>query len=409
MAGETDTIVWRLRERREEIVRAIFARVREAVPDPAAERDVTYMEGMREAVMAALDYGLDGIARIGSDARTGSDGVIAGEPWRSVPIPTQALAQARRSARGGVSVEATLQRYFVGHALLWDCVLEEADRVGPESRTLREMSRAQSALLERLTAAIAREHDEERKRMGRSREQLMAERVRALLAGRGEGIGQGSGELEPGYDLDGAHVGAIARGAGAHEALRRLALELDRRLLSVAQGEGTVWAWLGGRRAPAMCELEHAAGGLTLEVVLAVGEPALGVDGFRSTHEQAQAALAVALRRPRALTRYAEVALVASALKDELLARTLIEVYLAPLEDSRGGGPVLRETLRAYLTTELSVSSAAAALGVDRKTVSSRLRTIEERLGRSLHPCPAELTVALLLEEVGDGGCAPAG
>jgi hypothetical protein len=37
---------------------------------------------------------------------------------------------------------------------------------------------------------------------------------------------------------------------------------------------------------------------------------------------------------------------------------------------------------------------------VARKTVASRLRTIEERLGRTLHPCPAELEVALLLDEL---------
>jgi DNA-binding PucR family transcriptional regulator len=118
------------------------------------------------------------------------------------------------------------------------------------------------------------------------------------------------------------------------------------------------------------------------------------------THQQAQAALVVALCRPRRFTRYADVALLASALKDEALGRALIEIYIAPLEDSRGSGPVLCRTLRAYLAAERSVSSAAVALGVVRKTVASRLRTIEERLGRSLHPCPAELEVALLLDEI---------
>jgi hypothetical protein len=40
-----------------------------------------------------------------------------------------------------------------------------------------------------------------------------------------------------------------------------------------------------------------------------------------------------------------------------------------------------------------------------RKTVESRLRTVEERLGRTLHPCSAELELVLLLEElvVGSG------
>jgi DNA-binding PucR family transcriptional regulator len=130
--------------------------------------------------------------------------------------------------------------------------------------------------------------------------------------------------------------------------------------------------------------------------------PARGLEGWRLTHRQAQAALVVALRRSAsgAATRYADVAVLASALKDEALARALVEIYIAPLEDSRGGGPVLCETLRVYMASERNVSSAAAALGVVRKTVDTRLRAIEKRLGRTLHPCPAELEVALLLDEL---------
>jgi DNA-binding PucR family transcriptional regulator len=61
---------------------------------------------------------------------------------------------------------------------------------------------------------------------------------------------------------------------------------------------------------------------------------------------------------------------------------------------------VLYETLREYIAAEYNVSSAAAALGVVRGTVVNRLQTIEERLGRTLHPCSAELQIALLLDEL---------
>jgi DNA-binding PucR family transcriptional regulator len=112
-----------------------------------------------------------------------------------------------------------------------------------------------------------------------------------------------------------------------------------------------------------------------------------------------QAALAVAMCRPQPLTRYGDVALLAGALRDEMLARALIEVYIAPLRDSRGGGAILRQTLRAYVAAGFSISSTAAALGVVRKTVESRLRAVEKCLGRSLHPCPTELEIALQLDE----------
>ena len=137
-------------------------------------------------------------------------------------------------------------------------------------------------------------------------------------------------------------------------------------------------------------------------VSFALGEPARGLDGWRLTHQQAQAALAVALRRPRRCTRYIDVALLATALKDQALAGALIEVYLAPLDRQRDGGVVLRRTLRAYLAAGRNVSSAAAALGVTRSTVESRLHTVEQSLGRLLPACLAELEVALGLEDLGD-------
>jgi DNA-binding PucR family transcriptional regulator len=135
------------------------------------------------------------------------------------------------------------------------------------------------------------------------------------------------------------------------------------------------------------------------DVRFVLGEPAGGLEGWRMTHRQAQAALLVARRRPQRVTRYGDVALLAAALGDELLGRSLVGIYLAPLVHARGG-EVLPQSLRAYLAAGCSVSSAAAALGVTRRTVESRLRTIEQKLGRTLHPCFAELEVALLLDEL---------
>ena len=245
----------------------------------------------------------------------------------------------------------------------------------------------------------------------------VAARVRGLLEHGLLGAGEpdhGGGE-DPGrdldYALDGWHVGVIAVGAQSGWVVRELAERVGCRLLCVERGEDSVWAWLGadGRFALAAVERLLAGGGIARResrpavgegLLFAFGEPARGFRGWRLTHRQAQAALLVARRRPRPCTRYGDVALLASALKDELLAGTLLDVYLAPLQDARNNGAVLRQTLRSYLATERSVSSTAAALGVVRKTVANRLRTIEERLGRTLHPFPAELEIALLLDEL---------
>jgi hypothetical protein len=261
--------------------------------------------------------------------------------------------------------------------------------------------REQALALGRLIEDIAEECQDGSACVGRSPEHRHAERVGRLLDG-------GTGELSGfDYELDVWHLGAIAVGERAGEAVGKLAAGIGRRLLCVSQGERCVWAWFGGRERLASVDVERAIVGidgigshLPAGVVFAVGEPARGLEGWRLTHRQAQAAFVVALRHPRICTRYADVALLAAALKDEALAQALSDIYLLPLDDAHSRGQVLRRTLRAYLAAERSVSSAAAALGVARKTVESRLRTIEERLGRTLHPCPAELEVALLLDEL---------
>jgi hypothetical protein len=206
-----------------------------------------------------------------------------------------------------------LRRYIVGNALLCDYIMQECDAA--ELRGLvsgRELLRAQSVQLDRLVIGVRREHVAELQRAGRSREHRLLERVRLLLAGEepAEAIALGAFDVELGYQLEAEHLGVIARGAGAQDALCELAGRLERRLLSIVPGEGTVWAWLGGRRELQMSAVQRHLSLLWRErpadrdVWLATGEPAWGLAGWRLTHHQAQAALLVATRRPQALTRY---------------------------------------------------------------------------------------------------------
>jgi hypothetical protein len=387
MASGLGVVVGGLRARRAEIEQAIFVRVREVAPDSVGDSDVEYAVGLRVAVAAAVEFVLTGIER--AEACSGED---------PGPIPAAALLQARRAVRSGVSLSTVLRRYTAGYALLGDFVAQEAESTNVMG-SLRRLLGAQACSLERLTAAVAEEYGRELEQVARSPGRRRLELVRGLLTG--DASAEGAAEL--GYEFDGWHLGVIATGAGAARALGELPAGLGCRMLSVARGEQTVWTWFaGGRRRVEGAELERlvqAAG--PADVSLAVGEPGRGFGGWRVTHQQAQAALVVALRRRRRVTRYADVALLAAALKDEALTRALLDIYLAPLADSRGGGSVLRETLHAYCAAGRNVSSTAVVLGVARSTVESRLRATEERLGRTLNPCPAELEVALRLDELG--------
>jgi hypothetical protein len=305
------------------------------------------------------------------------------------------LAQARIAARNAVSLDTVLRRYFGGYALLGDFLIEAAQEEGIGGAALKGLLRAQAALFDRLIAAVSEEYCREDRggvdTVGRRR----AERVKRLLAG------ELPGTFDLGYDLDGHHLGAIAAGPGAEAALGELARALDRRLLLVCPGERSVWAWLGGRGPVDRQRLDRFLDkDWPVKVPLALGAPGRGFPAWRLTHRQAQAALPIALRGPKTCVHYSDVALLASALCDEVLATSLEEAYLAPLAEERDGGAALRETLLAYFTAGRHASATAAALGISRQTVNSRLRVAEGRIGRPVDTCAAEIETALRLDRL---------
>lgn len=371
----------RLRERRTEIEQATLTRIH-SVADPSEASDPEYADGLRTAVAAAVDYGIAAVER-------GED--------RPAPIPTALLSQARLAARHGVKLDTVLRRYLAGYTLLGDFLIEESERGGPlNGASLKLSLRAQAALLDRLIAAVSEEYVRESESRLDTAEQRRAERVTRLLAGDLVD----TSALQ--YDFDAHHLGVLAAGPGAGEAIRALVSKFDCRHLTVSRGEGIVWAWLGSRVRLDFGLLERCVSeGWPAQVSLAIGESGQGLAGWRLTHHQARAALPIALRSSHSLTRYVDVALLASILQDDLLATSLRELYLDPLEAERDGGEAARETMRAYFAADRNLSSAAAALGISRRTVANRLRAIEERLGRPLNSAPAEIEAALRLHEMG--------
>lgn len=368
----------RLRQRLPELVEAITTRVY-AIGDPREVSDPAYLQDLQAAVPAAVEQRLAGLE--------------LGER-RAPEVPPVLLAQARLDARDGVSLDTVLRRYFAGNALFGDFLVEEAERADVPSATLRPLLAAQATVFDRMLAAVSAEHAREAK----SRPSGMAERrrecVKRLLAG------ELVEHAELDYDLDAHHLALVAKGDGAEELIGAAAARLDRRLLLVRREEEPVWAcWLGGLRPLAAEEAARALDELNSErVVVALGEPASGLAGWRFSHLQAKAALPLAERRGAPVLRFLDVALVAAVERDELIAGSLRQIYLEPLARAKDGGTVARETLRAYFRAERNVSSAAAALGVNRRTVRNRLRAIEALLGRSLADA-VDLEVALRLEE----------
>jgi hypothetical protein len=369
-----------LRLRRPEIEAALATRVG-AMADPSEVADPDYASGLRAALATAVEYGLATL-EIGES--------------RSPASPPTLSAQARAAARNGVGLETVLGRYFAGHTLLIDYAVEEADASGLLGKVaLQDLLRGQAVIFERLIAEVSDSYQREASERLVSSEQRRAERVRRLLAG------ELIDSTDLNYELDSWHIGAVAAGAGASEALRELAGSLDRRLLLIRRDDGTVWGWFGCRgKADREQTYEQISKEWSEEIRLAVGEPASGLAGWRLSHHQARMAFPLTRSSHPSVIRYCEVALAASVLQDDLLASSLRQLYLDPLSQERDGGRCLRKTLRAYFAAERNVSSTSAALAVARQTVSKRLERVESVLGRDIRSCSAELETSLLLEEL---------
>lgn len=382
MTDSVEALAARFRARAPEIEASLAALV-DPIPESRAADPayLEYLDCLPATRVAVLRYAVEAIE--------------LGE--RQDPeVPAPVLTAPRLAARAGVPLDAVLRRYSAGNAFFGDILVEEAERAGVSTSTLRRLLRLQATVFDRLLQAVSDEHVREASSRPATTAEWRHRYLEELLAGRQPGADLG---LE--YDFDGHHLGLMVKGEGAHEAMRELARVLDRHLLADAHQEEPAWAcWLGGRSRLGSEEAVGALGSISAGSVLAaVGEPAEGIAGWRLSHRQAKAALPIAERRGTPILRYADVAVLASILRDDLGTTSLRQIYLEPLEATRDGGRVGRETLRAYFAAERNISSTAAALGVDRRTVANRLRGIEELYGRPLGEVGADLETALLLAD----------
>ncbi|MGN6215487.1 MAG: PucR family transcriptional regulator [Solirubrobacterales bacterium] len=375
--AESALLAERLRARQGEIERALT----HVCTTSGAEgvQDAEYTAGLENAFAAALQFTLECIE--------------SGREDRS-PLPPAAVVQAQRAARYGIGLDAFLVGVIESHSVLNEFVLAEAGDL--TAGTLGEVQSLQTLILRRLASGLARDYKREEARLAKASDRRQVMLVERLLSG------SPVADHEVGYILNMWHIALIASGTRPLEVTRVLAEQLGTALLTVPRGAGTIWAWLGSRRRISS-ELvrETLAKRGDVGARFAVGEPGCGVEGWRETHFEAKAALAVALRRQELVTCFSTVALESIALQTPDLARSLQTTFLEPLTRTRDRGSILRQTLRAYFASGRNTSSAAASLGVTRRTVENRMRVIEGELGRPVNACSAELELALRLDALG--------
>ena len=370
----------RLQSRSPEVEEAIVARGLEL--DPVVNAEPEGLAGLRATASETVDL----IAAV----------IEQGESW-TPSLPPAVAAQIRYLARNGVALDVIMRGYYATTSVCLEFLTEEIAEL-PED-ALPYLVGIQSQHGDQLMSAVSAEYESEMARLDRSpNSQRLAERVQRLL----DGQPVDTAELD--YDLEAWHLGIIAVGSAAEQAVRSLAERLGCQLLLLPRNAETVWAWLGARRDIPFAELKRLVSTtVDASVCLAVGEPRPGVDGWRLTHKEAQTALEVMLHKPQRLVRGSDVVLLAAVMRDDTMRKSLIDTYLGPL-DERKDSLVLRQTLRTYFATGCNAASAAASLGVDRHTVQRRLRKVEESIGRPLDTCRTELDVVLRVEALDGAG-----
>jgi DNA-binding PucR family transcriptional regulator len=173
-------------------------------------------------------------------------------------------------------------------------------------------------------------------------------------------------------------------------------------LCSCRGNESSAWVWLllDSPTFPPREHLERALASSAPSARLALGEPGLGVQGFRRTHQQALRvhALALSAGEPcdRALT-FRDVGTMALMTSDLSAARMWVADTLGAMSADDSQCDRLRETLRVFLATGSSYTAAAAELTMHKNSVQYRVRKAQELLARPITENRLDVELALNL------------
>lgn len=371
-------IAERLQDLRSDIHHALKRRT--ASPAGTSASRLEYSPGREGAILALVDHSRVIVER--------------GEPARE-DTPISILMQARLAGRSGASLEGLLRKCIGSQAILGEYLMAAARETGhSQGSLLQALVREQATLFEQLLQSVADEHRRGSQELHECAGRPYAGQLRRLLDGELADI-----SVFP-YSFEQYHIGLVAEGIDAKASIEELARTLNQQLLVSTRPGERVWAWLGAREILSWPALQSALkSGWNHRLSLGIGEPAKGVQGWRFSHFQAQNAVSVALLRGGSISRYADSALLASMLKDEVLADTLRDRYVVPLNSSPEFDRRARETLSAYLRAEQNTSSAAARLGVSRRTVTKRLRKVERAIGCSVVSAAKEIQAAMQFDD----------
>jgi DNA-binding PucR family transcriptional regulator len=341
-----------------------------------------------------------------------------GIPIDHIEPPTAALEHARRLAQRGVDADSLVRTYRLGHQAVIRIVLDEI-RVAQLDTQLaldvfEQITSTSFLYVDRMSRLILTAYQNERDRWLANQNRVRALRVREILDGGEIDIDEATVTIR--YPLRRIHLSLIVWRGESKDGNELLAMErfvaelaaslgADERPLFVGADRVTGWAWipLQVEAAPhAVTRLREFANARVDTPSIATGAPLPDIDGFRRSHEQAQAARAVVMasgsRRP-AVTAASDPGLVVAAhfCSDLEHTRAWVRDVLGPLASATDSDERMRETLREFLHTGSSFKATADELHLHVNSVKYRVQRALERRGRPITDDRLDVEVALLL------------
>lgn len=323
-------------------------------------------------------------------------------------LPAQALDLARSLARRSQDVKVLLRVYLTAHRGVFAYLTRAIDDVGTDDlggdHALRELWKRADLWMDESVESLIETFFEERQRELDGSAARRAEVVAAVLAGEDVDDDQASTELS--YPMAGWHTSFLVWSSKVDnrtsDALRAAADAVAKcfpaaKLLTEVAGSRDLRGWVATRKSPPSEVLVKLAALDLPDVSIAVGVPAFGSSGFRSSHAEARAAQNLAmgsLIQPRFVD-YRTVEILCLALADRDALARMVTREIAPLCGPDKNLEPVRETVLTYLANRMNVEATAERLYVHGNTVRYRLAKAEELLGCQLAERPRQIELAL--------------
>jgi hypothetical protein len=250
----------------------------------------------------------------------------------------------------------------------------------------------------RLGELFLGEHHRELERLRGQGQRATGPRVARVLDG------EWVDAAELGYDLRRWHL-ALVSTAESPGLVRDLSSRGDWQVLHTGGPHDVTWVWVASERELSDRDLdwlaswhrEHGADA-------ALGEPGSGLEGFRSSHDQALEAWSVAPVTGDRVALYRDVALMIALLRDRTLASVFVTRELGELAGPGEREAELRRVARTYLESAQNGVVTASKLGCNRRTVERKLQQAERMMGHLLRQRSGEALLALRIASLGVDG-----